>query len=163
MPSDWIEASAKFTVIASGAKQSKGCNLGSGLLRRFAPRNDEFWAAARTDLFALYWRIKMSDLGPAAMGEILEDIEDALLYRARAGEPTIPHGVVEAIHKGVHPVRAWRTHRGLTLQQVAKASRMPVGYLSEIETGKKPGSIAAFKSLARALQTEIDMLVTEQS
>jgi hypothetical protein len=38
---------------------------------------------------------------------------------------------------------------------------MPVGYLSEIETHKKPGSIAAFKSLARALQTEIDMLVTE--
>lgn len=97
----------------------------------------------------------------AAMAEILEDIEDASLYRARAGEPTIPHEVVEAIHKGIHPVRAWRAHRGLTLQRLAEASRMPVGYLSEIETGKKPGSIAAFKSLARALRTEIDLLVTE--
>jgi len=97
----------------------------------------------------------------AAMAEILEDIEDAGLYRARAGEPTIPHEVVEAIHKGVHPVRAWRTHRRFTLQQLAEAGRMPVGYLSEIETGKKPGSIAAYKSLARALGTEIDMLVAE--
>ena len=97
----------------------------------------------------------------AAMAEILEDIEDASLYRARAGEPTIPHEVVEAVHKGIHPVRAWRTHRGLTLQELSEASRTPVGYLSEIETRKKPGSIAAFKSLARALQTELDMLVTE--
>lgn len=97
----------------------------------------------------------------AAMAEILEDIEDAGLYRARAGEPTIPHEVVAAIHKGIHPVRAWRMHRGLTLQQLAAAGQMPVGYLSEIETGKKPGSVAAYKALARALATEIDMLVRE--
>ena len=95
----------------------------------------------------------------AAMAELIEDIEDAELYRARAGEPTIPQQVVEAIHKGIHPVRAWRVHRGFTLQRLAAAGRMPVGYLSEIETGKKPGSIAAYKSLAQALGTEIDMLV----
>ena len=99
--------------------------------------------------------------GAAAMAEILADIEDAGLYRARAGEPTIPHEVVEAIHNGVHPIRAWRTHRGLTLRQLAEAAGAPVGYLSEIETGKKPGSVAAYKSLARALGTAIDMLITE--
>jgi hypothetical protein len=99
--------------------------------------------------------------GAAAMAEILEDIEDAGLYRARAGEPVIPHEVVEAIHKGVHPVRAWRKHKGLTLQELAEAGQMPTGYLSEIETGKKPGSVAAYKSLARALGTGIDMLIAE--
>jgi mRNA interferase RelE/StbE len=97
----------------------------------------------------------------AAMAELLEDIEDVGLYRARAGEPTIPHEIVEAIHKGTHPVRAWRTHRRLTLQALAAAARMPVGYLSEIETGKKPGSIAAYRALARALETEIDLLVSD--
>ena len=106
-------------------------------------------------------RVALPVAAAAAMAEILEDIEDAGLYRARAGEATIPHEVVKAIHKGVHPVRAWRTHRGLTLQQLAKAGRMPVGYLSEIETGKKPGSVAAYKSLARALRTQIDMLITD--
>jgi hypothetical protein len=40
---------------------------------------------------------------------------------------------------------------------------MPVGYLSEIETGKKPGSIVAYQALARALGTEIDMLVSQLS
>lgn len=99
--------------------------------------------------------------GAAAIAEILEDIEDAGLYRARAGEPTIPHEVVEAIHRGVHPVRAWRTHRRMTLQQLAETGQMPVGYLSEIETGKKPGSIAAYKAMARALGTEIDLLVAD--
>jgi hypothetical protein len=96
-----------------------------------------------------------ADLGDAPMGACM----DAGLYRARTGEPTIPHEVVEAIHKGIHPVQAWRTHRGLTLQQLAKAGQVPVDYLSEIETGKKPGSVAAYKALARALATEIDMLV----
>jgi DNA-binding XRE family transcriptional regulator len=99
--------------------------------------------------------------GAAAMAEIMEDIEDAELYRARAGEPVIPHEVVEAIHKGVHPVRAWRKHKGLTLQELAKASGLPTGYLSEIETGKKPGSVAAYKALARALGTPIDMLIAK--
>jgi hypothetical protein len=99
--------------------------------------------------------------GAAAMAGILEDIADAGLYRTRAGEPTIPHEVVEAIHRGVHPVRAWRIYRGLTLRQLAEAGRMPTGYLSEIETGKKPGSVAAYRSLARALGTVIDMLITQ--
>ena len=105
--------------------------------------------------------VALSVDGAAAIADILEDIEDAGLYRARAGEPTIPHEVVEAIHKGVHPVRAWRKHKGLTLQELAGEGGMPIGYLSEIETGKKPGSIAAYKSLARALGTGIDMLIAE--
>jgi hypothetical protein len=103
--------------------------------------------------------VALSVEAAAALAEILEDIEDVGLYRARAGEPTIPHEVVKAIHKGVHPVRAWRTQKGLTLRELAEAGRMPVGYLSEIETGKKPGSVAAYRSLARALGTGIDMLV----
>jgi len=106
-------------------------------------------------------RVALPVAGAAAIAEILEDVEDASLYRARAGEPTIPHEVVEAVHKGLHPVRAWRIHNGLTLQQLASAAHMPAGYLSEIETRKKPGSIAAFRSLARALGTEIDLLVAE--
>jgi hypothetical protein len=99
--------------------------------------------------------------GAAAMAEIMEDIEDAELYRPRAGEPVVPHEVVEATLKGIHPVRAWRKHKGLTLQELAEASGLPTGYLSEIETGKKPGSVAAYKALARALGTPIDMLIAE--
>ena len=106
--------------------------------------------------------VALSVAAAASMVDMLEDMQDAALYRARGGEPVIPHDVVAAIHKGTNPVRAWRAHKGLTLQQLAKAAgNMPVGYLSEIETGKKPGSIAAYKALAKALGTEIDMLVTD--
>jgi len=67
-----------------------------------------------------------------------------------------------AIHEGVNPIRAWRRQQELTLRELAAAAgRMPVGYLSEIETGKKPGSVAAYKALAKALGTEIDLLVAE--
>lgn len=127
---------------------------GIGAVRRFAKAAAKLRDSGKAD------RVALSVGAAAAMADILEDHEDARLYRGRAGEPTIPHEVVMAIHEGTHPVRAWRAHKGLTLQQLAAAAgSMPVGYLSEIETGKKPGSIAAFKAIAKALGTEIDMLV----
>ena len=97
-----------------------------------------------------------------ALAEAIEDMEDVALSRSRAGEPNIPHAVAMAILSGTHPVRAWRKHKGLTIQQLADAVEgITVGYLSEIETGKKPGSVAAYKALAKALGTGIDMLVAE--
>jgi hypothetical protein len=38
---------------------------------------------------------------------------------------------------------------------------MPVGYLSEIETGKKPGSVDAYKALAKALDADISVLIPD--
>ena len=129
---------------------------GIGAIKRLAKTAAKLRDSGRAD------HVAVSVAGAAAMADLLEEQIDLALYRTRAGEPTIPHDVVVAIHRGTNPVRAWRTHRGLTLRQLASASgKMPAGYLSEIETGKKPGSIAAFKAIARALETEIDMLVTE--
>ena len=36
---------------------------------------------------------------------------------------------------------------------------VPQGYLSEIENRKKPGSVAAFRALSKALEIPIDNLV----
>lgn len=36
---------------------------------------------------------------------------------------------------------------------------MQVGYLSEIETGKKPGSVRAYRALADALALSVDDLL----
>lgn len=105
-------------------------------------------------------RIAIPVADVAVIGEIVEDLLDIAVYRSREGEPTIPHEVVVAIHEGTHPVRAWRVHKGLTLKQLATVGKLTVGYLSEIETGKKPGSIAAYRALAGALGTEIDLLVS---
>ena len=99
----------------------------------------------------------------AELRDRLEDLEDARDLRAalESHDPDdyLPIEAVERLHAGEHPVRIWRERRGLTLSALAKASGVPVGYLSEIENGKKPGSVAALKKLAVALRLDLDDLV----
>jgi DNA-binding XRE family transcriptional regulator len=59
---------------------------------------------------------------------------------------------------GESPVRIWREKRGLSQRALAEAARMQPGYLSEIETGKKPGSLAAYTALSAALNVSIEDL-----
>jgi Helix-turn-helix. len=45
------------------------------------------------------------------------------------------------------------------MQALAGRAGVSTGYLSEIEAGKKPGSVDAYKALAEALDTSVDWLV----
>ncbi len=98
-----------------------------------------------------------------ALSERLVDLEDALALRAAAAEfderDTLPLAMVKRIHAGEHPLRIWRERRGMTLSALAKKSGMQPGYLSEIESGKKPGSVDAYRRAAKALGVDIDDLV----
>ena len=67
--------------------------------------------------------------------------------------------LVRRIVEGEHPVRAWRTHRGMTARSLAVAAGIPSSYLSAIERGVKPGSVKALKGLATALDVPLDDLV----
>ena len=60
---------------------------------------------------------------------------------------------------GESPVRVWREYRQLSLQQLAKLARVSSAYLSEIETGKKPGSAATLQRIAHALGVDTDELI----
>jgi len=71
--------------------------------------------------------------------------------------------LVERLVAGESPVRIWREHRGLSAQAVAKRARLTPSYVSEIETGKKPGSLAAMAKIARALGVSLDDLVPTTS
>ena len=99
----------------------------------------------------------------AELRDRLEGLEDARDLRAALEnhnpDDYLPIEAVERLNAGEHPVRIWRERRGLTLSALAKASGVPVGYLSEIENGKKPGSVAALKKLALALRLDLDDLV----
>jgi transcriptional regulator with XRE-family HTH domain len=44
-------------------------------------------------------------------------------------------------------------------QRALAAAAIPSGYLSEIENGKKPGSVAAYRALARTLAVSMQDLV----
>jgi len=95
----------------------------------------------------------------------LEDIEDRLAgskaiedYHADPAS-FLPVDMVKRILAGESPVRIWRERRGLKATELAQASGLTSAYISEIENGKKPGSIDAFRKLARALGVTVDDLL----
>lgn len=97
-----------------------------------------------------------------ALIERLEDLEDTRIVREemvrRDPRDDLPAELVKRMLKGDHKVRIWREHRGLTLSALAEKARIPVSYLSEIETGKNPGSVDAYRKLAAALGLSLDDL-----
>ena len=92
----------------------------------------------------------------------LEDAADvAAIGRAwdddAAGE-TVSGEVVNAILDGASTLRAWRLYRGLTRDVLAERIRVSKGYLSQIEQGRKPGTLSVFRRLADSLGVSIDDL-----
>jgi len=93
------------------------------------------------------------------MRERLEDLNDILAaYEARTGA-TLPHDLAMRVIAGEHPARVWRERRGLTASALADQADLSKAYLSEIETGRKPGSVEAYKAIARVLRVPLDAVV----
>src|SRR5437763_1117114 len=93
-----------------------------------------------------------------ALRERLEDLEDRIAaaqgiaeYRADPGG-ALPATMVERLFAGESPVRIWREHRGMKASELAAATSLTPAYISEIESGKKPGSLDSFRKIARALR-----------
>ncbi len=86
---------------------------------------------------------------------------DAIMAEVKAGKTAlIPAQVVESIVlKGMHPVRAWRLYRGWTGGVLAGKAKLTRTTISQIETGKRKGTIAVYKALAKALGTSFTSLV----
>jgi ribosome-binding protein aMBF1 (putative translation factor) len=59
---------------------------------------------------------------------------------------------------GANPVKVWREKRGLSQRALAAETGIGGSYLAEIETGRKPGSDAAYRKLAAALGVAPDDL-----
>ncbi len=78
---------------------------------------------------------------------------------AAGNDELVPAAVVTRLLAGEHPVKVWRTHRGQSAKALADATGLSAPYISEIETGKKEGSIAAMKTIAEALDLGIEDLV----
>jgi ribosome-binding protein aMBF1 (putative translation factor) len=100
-----------------------------------------------------------------ALIEQLEDARDAAAHRLalaaiKAGESELlPADMVKRMIAGESPVRLWREHRGMTARELAAKAAINTGYLSEIETGKKPGSVKSLSRIAAALGIKVDDLI----
>ena len=85
---------------------------------------------------------------------------DAVKTRLAADETeTFPFAVAERLLDGEHPVTVLREHRAFTVRGLAEAAGVAPSYLSEIESGKKPGSFDAKARVAAALHVPLDLLV----
>ncbi len=62
---------------------------------------------------------------------------------------------------GESPVRIWREKSGIRQGALALAAGVRVGYLAEIEGGKKPGSTSALQSVAKILEIPMELLADD--
>jgi transcriptional regulator with XRE-family HTH domain len=58
-------------------------------------------------------------------------------------------------------IRSLRFRRGLTVQQLAEASNLSKGFISQVENDRTSPSLATLRDLARALDTSVAYLVVE--
>ncbi len=78
-----------------------------------------------------------------------------------SAEPSdIPDDVLDRIFaRQDHPVKILREYRGYTQQQLANDASLSRPYLTEIETGKKNGSLKALRAISSALNVDASLLV----
>ena len=117
------------------------------------PNGEELVVLSREDYHLL--------LKQAEMAEELEDLLAVKSHEARlaAGDDDgVPAEFVDRLIDGENPVRVWRDLRGLSAKELAAGVGISAAYLSEIETGKKEGSISVFRSIAKALRVDLEDL-----
>jgi ribosome-binding protein aMBF1 (putative translation factor) len=100
----------------------------------------------------------------------LEDLEDlAAIAERRTHERKVGKAVarrdyltgdeMKRLLDDESPVKVWREKRGLTQRELAEQAAVSSSYLAEIETGRKPGSAAALRKLARVLAIPMENLL----
>jgi DNA-binding XRE family transcriptional regulator len=96
--------------------------------------------------------------------EAFEDKADAAAVAEfqeayRAGrELLVPAEILRRELEGESPVKLWRDYRGLTQQELADRAGISKPYLSQIESGKRQGTVETLAAIARALDVPLDVI-----
>lgn len=103
-------------------------------------------------------------LTAAEYERLLAAAEDAADRRAVAaavaGEGVfLPLPFADRLLAGEHPVRVFRAWRRRTIADLAAAVGIGKSYLSQIETGRKEGSLEVYRKLADELGVTVDDLI----
>ena len=93
-----------------------------------------------------------------AAAEDAADFARLAALDADATEEDLPDEMVGRLLAGGNPIRVWREHRGMTGRQLADAAGVQQSYISQIETGKREGSIDVLRRIATALRITLDDL-----
>ena len=101
----------------------------------------------------------------ARLVEASETIEDVAAFdrakrKLKSGEEElVPSALVKRLLAGDNPIRVWRRHRGLSVKALAEKTGLAQPYISQVETGRRDGTVATLKKIAKALSITIDDLV----
>lgn len=96
--------------------------------------------------------------------ELLEDEADARTVAefyedySAGREFLVPEEIVRRELAGESALKLWREHRGFTQQELATRTGISKPYLSQLETGKRTGTVETLAAVARALEIPLDLL-----
>jgi transcriptional regulator with XRE-family HTH domain len=69
--------------------------------------------------------------------------------------------IAERIAAGDHPIRAMREWRDMTQMELSYRTNFGQGYISDLESGRRKGTVAALRTIAEALRVPLDLLISE--
>jgi DNA-binding XRE family transcriptional regulator len=96
---------------------------------------------------------KMEALYDAALSD--EEFFDQAMEE---NEEAFPAVVVDALLAGDNPIKVYRKHRGLKQKELAAMVDIQAVYLSQIETGRRGGSLELRRRIASGLGVDLDDL-----
>ena len=88
--------------------------------------------------------VPLHDYTQMKNGNAANDLPDDILQKITVGKDS--------------PIKIIRKFRGMTQDDLAAAAGLSRPYLTEIETGRKEGSIRSLKSIAKALNVPLEKL-----
>jgi len=86
------------------------------------------------------------------------DLEDVRRFRQADDGFRIPAEIVFRMIEGENKIRLWREYRGFTVEVLAERACISKAYLSQMENGKRAGTLKTIRVLAAALDVPLDVL-----
>ena len=97
-----------------------------------------------------------------AAAEVAADIATVRRFKERLAsgeEEVVPAAIVGRLLAGENAIRVWREHRGLSASSLAEKAGIAQAFLSQIETGRRDGTVTTLKKIADALSVTVDDLI----
>ena len=95
----------------------------------------------------------------AGKPHVLVPLHDYTLMKNAGAGQELPDELLQKITLAAQsPIKLIRKHRGMTQDDLATAAGLSRPYLTEIETGRKEGSIRSLKAIAKALNVSLERL-----
>ena len=94
----------------------------------------------------------------AGGADVLPTDEELYDEAKSSAEESFPIEVTDRLLAGENPIKVYRNLRGMTQTRLAAAANINAVYLSQIETGKRTGSIKTLAAIANALNVAVDDL-----